>query len=103
MPPRTPIRERFETFHAANPKVYDSFDHFVREMLAAGVTRVGAPVIWERIRYESYLTTDETPYRLPNELRPYYAREFQRLNPELAERIRTRKLRRKDEDEREAA
>ena len=97
---RTP-RERFEKYHKNNPQVYEWFDYYTREMLDAGVKKIGAPVIWERIRYETYLDVAEKPYRLPNQLRPYYAREFQRLNPELADRIRTRKLR--HEDEREAA
>ena len=103
MPVRKPIRERFEIFHATHPEVYEWFDYFAKEMLAAGVKKVGAPCLWERIRYESYITTGEQPYRLPNELRPYYAREFQRLNPALANRIRTRKLRDEIEAEREAA
>ncbi len=70
MPPREPITERFEIFHAKHPEVYEWFDYFVREILATGAKKVGAPVVWERIRYETYLTTGERPYRLPNELRP---------------------------------
>src|SRR6267142_7004566 len=72
----------FYDYHAEHPQVYEWFNYFCREMIASGVNKFGAPVIWERIRYESLLQTGEKPYKLPNQLRPYYAREFQRLNPE---------------------
>lgn len=99
-PKQTP-REQFEEFHAAHPDVYVYFDYYCLRLIAGGVKLFGAPFVWELVRYETLVQTGETPYKLPNQLRPYYAREFQRLNPELAHHLRTRTLR--SEVEQEAA
>jgi len=70
------------------------FESFCLEMIKAGRTNFGAPVIWERIRWESYVDTDSTePFKLPNIRRPFYARMFQQKNPGLAHHIAIRPLR----------
>jgi hypothetical protein len=81
-------------FHDANPEVWKFFERFCLEMIAAGRTNFGAPVIWERIRWEVYTGTDSLePYRIPNIHRPFYARLFQERHPALAHHIATRPLR----------
>lgn len=87
-------RARFETFHRANPEVWKLFERFCLEMIEAGKSDFGAPVVWERIRWEVSLETrGNEPYRLPNIHRPLYARLFQERHPELAHHIATRPLR----------
>ena len=51
MPSRNPIRKQVDDSHTSNPEVYEWFEYFAKEMLAAGVTKVGATCLWERIRY----------------------------------------------------
>jgi hypothetical protein len=89
-----PRRDDFEIYHAKHPHVYEWFARFALEMIRAGVKCFGAPVVWERMRYETLLQTGTNP-KLPNQLRPDYAREFIRRNPDLAKHIRVRQLRKK--------
>lgn len=84
----------FIEFHEANPQVWDLFERFCLKMIEAGQSGFGAPVIWERIRWEVVTDTkSKEPYRLPNIHRPFYARMFQQRHPELAHHISTRPLR----------
>ena len=83
----------FERYHKANPEVYQLFERFCREMIDRGISGFGAPVIFERVRWETFIRTDAKPYKLPNVHRPYYAREFRRRNPDLANHIKIRRLR----------
>jgi hypothetical protein len=86
--------EQFVAFHEANPEVWELFERFCLEMIEAGKSDFGAPVVWERIRWEVSLETrGNEPYRLPNIHRPLYARMFQERHPELAHHIATRPLR----------
>lgn len=86
--------EEFIRFHEANPEVWELFERFCLEMILAGKSDFGAPVIWERIRWEVSLETrGNEPYRLPNIHRPLYARMFQESHPDLADHIATRPLR----------
>lgn len=84
----------FRRYNKANPQVYELFERFCREMIEAGLTDFGAPVVWERIRWETSVVAGKGyPFKLPNILRPYYSREFQRRNPDLAKHVKTRRLR----------
>jgi len=88
-------RERaFWEFHEDNPEVWEQFERFCLEMVGAGQSGFGAPVIWERVRWNGAIRArNGDPYRLPNTHRPFYARLFQLRHPELAEKIATRPLR----------
>ncbi len=86
-------RQEFERFHDANPEVWEFFERFCLEMINAGQTGFGAPVIWEHIRWETRIQKEsDGPYRLPNQHRPYYARLFQERHPKSAHHIATRAL-----------
>ena len=86
--------KEFWDFHGANPEVWEEFERFCLSMIDAGQRNFGAPIIWERVRWEGRVRTKaEDPYRLPNIHRPFYARLFQAQHPDLADNIATRPLR----------
>lgn len=85
-------RVRFEAFHQDNPAVWKTFESLCIEMIKSGRTKFGAPVIWERMRWESSVGSKSGSFRLPNEHRPHYARRFQTEHPDLAQHIATRPL-----------
>lgn len=90
------IRKAFESFHAAHPEVYALFERFALEGIAVGMELLGAGAVWERMRWETAVGTrapDGTKYRLNNNYRAYYAREFMARHPEYPEVFATRKVR----------
>lgn len=82
------IRERFIDFHRANPDVYDLFEQFTNEAIAAGMKRVGAKFVFERIRWEILVATSGAGYcvaskrllKLNNNFTAWYARLFMARN-----------------------
>lgn len=90
------IREAFELFHAKHPEVYDLFEKFALQGIAAGMELLGAGAVWERMRWETAVgkrEPDGTAYRLNNNYRAYYARAFMARHPEYPEVFATRKVR----------
>ena len=78
------IRDKFIAFHKANPEIYDLFERFTLEALDSGMKRVGAKFVFERIRWEIYVSTKGAGYvvaskrllKLNNNFTPWYARLF---------------------------
>ena len=58
------IREKFIIFHKANPDVYLLFERFTNEAIDAGVTKFGARLIYERIRWETLVATKGAGYSI---------------------------------------
>lgn len=78
------IRDKFIAFHKANPEIYDLFERFTFEAIDAGMKRVGAKFIFERIRWEIAVPTKGAGYCVPlhrdlklnNNFTAWYARLF---------------------------
>lgn len=71
-------------FHKANPSVYAAFERFALEALARR-HRIGARMIWERMRWELLLSTrGGGEFKLNDHYTPFYARLFMREHPEHA-------------------
>ena len=90
------IRAAFESFHAAHPEVYALFERFAMQGIAAGMELLGAGAVWERMRWETAIgarVSGGVKYRLNNNYRAYYAREFMARHPEYPEVFATRKVR----------
>lgn len=80
-PERLSLQERFERFDVANPAVYALFLRFAREARAKGKQRYGAKAVWERLRWELSIETDETAPALNNDYPAFYARKAAREFP----------------------
>lgn len=85
----------FETFHAAHPEVWRLFERFALEALRSdGSRRIGARMVWERIRWESRVAVDlpgDKP-KLNDHHVPYYARLFLQTHSHLGPVFETRAL-----------
>jgi hypothetical protein len=76
--------EKFEAFHAANPKVYAILLRLAREWVATfGQTKLGIATIYEAARWQISLATNDPKYKLNNNFRAYYARLLMTENGDL--------------------
>lgn len=87
--PQQTNRERFEAFHAANPRIADVFERLIEQWLAAGHERVGMKAVAERIRWEWGVTHGDA-FKLNNNHVAYYAELMLARRPEWASAIQTR-------------
>lgn len=90
-----PLVQAFRAFHLRNPHVYSLFERFALEAASAGREKIGARLIWERMRwYLRFETTDraERGLKLNDHYPPYYARMFLRRHPELEGFFELRKV-----------
>ena len=93
-PKRRVRREDFYRFHAENAHVWELFESFALELAAAGAVRIGARLVWERLRWEGIVSTSSRwsgPFKLNDHLVPFYARLFLQRHPEHADLFETRR------------
>jgi len=82
-PSRSRLEAAFEEFDRETPHIYEAFCRFTFEAIRAGRERLGAKLIWERIRWFTAIeSTPEGEYRLNNNWTAYYARKFMQDHPE---------------------
>lgn len=72
----------FLTYHRNNPQVWTLFRKFTLEVISRGFRHYGASGIWERIRWHVEIETLGEPWKVNNNYRAFYAREFMRQYPE---------------------
>jgi hypothetical protein len=82
----------FLAFHAANPHIYDALVVLARRARSAGRTRAGIGMLWEVLRWDIFIRTTGTEYKLNNNLRSRYARLIMHREPDLAGFFETRVL-----------
>jgi hypothetical protein len=88
-------RERFDRFHAANPRIYDSLLRLARKLKARGVTRYSIHGLLAVVRYletkRAVVDSDE-PFYINNDFAPLYARLLMEREPDLGDFFETRAL-----------
>jgi len=89
------VQERFEEFHAANPHVAQCLATLARRMIAKGRDRIGMKMLFEVLRWEYYLHTDDpnSDYKLNNTMTSRYARLLEETHADLRGVFETRQLR----------
>jgi len=85
------IFARFSEFHSSNPDVWQLFERFTLELLAAGRLHYGSGAIFERIRWHVDVETKGDSAKLNNNFRAYYARMFEVAHPQHTGFFRNRK------------
>jgi hypothetical protein len=90
------LQDRFEAFHEANPHVYQALRDIALACYHRG-KKIGMKAIYERLRWEYILQTDDQPYRLNNIYTPYYARLLMVQEPELGGYFEIRKVKGDDD------
>ncbi len=89
--PAKSSRERFESFHAENPDIYQLFRKFTFQAIEAGREHFSGRTIAERIRWYTQVETgDPTGFKLNDHWAPYYVRLFIDEFPEHADFFETR-------------
>ena len=89
---------KFREFHAANPLVYQYMCKFARQYRAKFPTeKVGAKALYEKVRWEVWMTTSDPDFKINNNFTAYYAREMMRREKDLEGIFETRKLREKED------
>ena len=84
---------KFKQFHAENPKVYEELVKLAREAKAAGRTKIGIKMLWEVVRWNTWIATTDTHWKLPNNHHSRYARLVMEQEPDLKDIFNTRELR----------
>lgn len=75
------LKARFDAYHQENPDVWIMFERFTKELVNAGVSRLSANRVFERMRWESDVTGNDG-FKLNNDYRPFYSRMYERHHPQ---------------------
>lgn len=89
------LDQRFAEFHQANPHVYARLVEMARALKNRGHRRVGIKMLFEVIRWEELIVTDDpsSEFNLNNSYSSRYARLVMAENPDLAGLFETRAIR----------
>jgi len=90
--PGLSIPERFAIFHAANPHVARALEALAAQWLVRN-RRASINALFERLRWESGMTTTGDAYELNNDFRADYARLLIDRHPEWAAAFSLRRRR----------
>ena len=88
----TALDDQFDAFVRDNPQVYEAMVRLARQAKDAGRTRIGAKALWERMRWDMWIATGQTP-RLNNNMVSRMARLIAEREPDLADLFEFRELR----------
>jgi hypothetical protein len=97
---RTPLHEpdsieaRFRKFHLDNPHVYTKLCELAREARRAGHGKIGIGMLWEVLRWQTFIATRSgEPFKLNDHFPSRYARLIMDLESDLEGVFNTRELR----------
>jgi hypothetical protein len=84
-------REQAAAFNRRNPAVYALLVKYAREAVAAGRTRIGIELLWNRMRWDWLVQTDSDDYKLNQNFKAWYARLIMLREADLADIFETRR------------
>ena len=79
----------FREYHQHRPDIYDLFEHFTMDVIAAGHDHYGAHGIIHRIRWHTDIEKKGKAFKISNTAFPFYARLFMALHPRHSKFFRT--------------
>jgi|10_taG_2_1085330.scaffolds.fasta_scaffold121132_1 hypothetical protein len=82
-PPGQTIDDQFESFHAANPHVYEAIRLLALRTKRAGRSQYGMAGLFEVLRWTHTIETHGDDFKLNNNYRALYARLLMKNEPEL--------------------
>lgn len=86
------LKEKFKEFHKKNPKVYTRLVELTKEAHDKGKTKIGMKMLFEVVRWNEFLETTDSDFKINNSYAPYYARLVMHQHPEFGEIFETRIL-----------
>ena len=87
------LADAFWSYHLTNPVVYESLVRLSRQAVKAGRKKIGIGALFERLRWEFWVTSSERAPRLNNNYRSRYARLIMEREADLNGVFTTRGLR----------
>jgi len=87
------IREAFREFHQKNPTLYKEFEKQALRAINAGKTKISAKMIINYIRWNVFIESTDTNFKINDAFQAYYSRLFASLHPEHKDKLEFRKLR----------
>lgn len=88
--------EKWRLWDAQNPHFYGLFEKFSVELAVKGHRHMSTSMIFERIRWETKITTTGSKtgetYKVPNSYRALFGRKFMKLHPEYGQFFKVQKL-----------
>ena len=82
--------KQFKEYHKDNPKVYQLFCYFTKQVINSGFSKYSAEAIFNQIRwYTNIETKGDEEYKLNNDFKPYYSRKY--MSEHNSDIFRTRK------------
>lgn len=89
------IQEQFEEFHRRNPEVFALLERYTKQVYERGRGRTGIRMIWERMRWEVMMTTDDPnrDYKFNDHYTSRYVRLLVEVHPEWDHLFEKRRLR----------
>lgn len=77
------IEQRFNAFHAANPKICEALRRLALDMRRHGMSRWSINAAFEVLRWQVAITTNSADFKLNNDFRSLYARLLMDSDPLL--------------------
>jgi len=77
------LRAQCQAFHKEHPEVWELFHRFALEKASLGYDHYGVSGVFERVRWETSAGGEHPELKLNNNFKPFYARRFNRMHPEL--------------------
>jgi hypothetical protein len=85
-------RAEFDQWHAANPMVWKYFEKFSFDAIRSGRNRISHWLIINRIRWEVFLVTTGSDYKISNGLIAFYARLWRETYPKHQDLFRIKRM-----------
>lgn len=80
---RSRIGKRAIKFDIENPKIWELFLKYAREISKSGRDKYSATMLFERIRWQTMVKTKSDSFKISNDFRAYYARKIMAIHPEF--------------------
>ena len=86
------LEERFLAFHEHNPRVFIELEKLALEAKRRGRKRIGIKMLWEVMRWNLTVATNDSSFKLNNNYPSRYARLLVQKHPDLGGMIQMREL-----------
>lgn len=83
---------RFQKFHSENPRVYVELVQLTRQAYERGRKRIGIRMLFEVVRWNRFLQTNDHEFKLNNNYHSRYARLIMHNHPEFEGMFELREL-----------
>lgn len=88
----SPLDKRFWDFHKSNPNIYSELVKLSQQVKDSGRKRISINMMFEVIRWNSYIKTTTKDFKLNNSYRSRYARIIVENNPQFVGMFEVRRI-----------